>query len=877
MATALEKIPVSFAILNKPFWNLTPDETLTAVFSSREGLTTDEAIRRKALFGLNTISERPRMAIFAILLEQFKSPLILILILAGIATSFLGEFVEMGVIFAAIAVNAGLGFYQEYKAEMALSELTTYVRTFTRVRRDGGEHELDAVELVPGDVIRIRQGDRIPADARLLFTNNFEVDEAILTGESLPVVKDPKALHLGTPLPERASMVFAGTLAVQGFADAVVVATDAYTEFGKIAALVESREREKTPLQRAIARFALYIGVTLSILTIGLFIIGVLRGYEIFDTFIIAVAVAVSAVPEGLPIALTVILAIGVQRLAKKKGIVRKLLAAETLGSTSVILTDKTGTLTQAKMKLVDVLPVQDGEEAERELLQLALVNTDAIIENPDSAPTQWTIVGRPLEVALVRDAAARGARLTDMLRTVAILDRLPFNSGRKFSLALIKRADSTMLVAFGAPDILLAFTTLNADEKTRIAEHIHALASEGKRVLGIAIKTDGNSLSIPREEHLQRLSGFTWQGLIAFHDPLRPTVKDAIHRIAAAGVKTIIVTGDHRGTATAVAKSLDLIDGTGITATGDELAELPSKMLRERIPDIAVFARVTPEQKMLIAQIYKSRGEVVAVTGDGVNDAPALREADIGIAVGSGTDVAKSVADLVILDDNFETIVAAIEEGRRIVGNIKKVLVYMLSNVLDGLLLIGGSMLIGLPLPINALQILFINFFSDSFPAIAFAFEHRIDGAGKQMHAIQRATPTLFDRRVRALILVFGVATSLLLFGLYIALIRLNFNAELVRSFIFATFSTYSLILAFSLRSLHKSIVSYNPFSNGYLNAGVGMGVAFTLALLYIPQLQRIFSTAALPPAWLFAVFGVGLLNIIAVEFGKWLFRHDN
>lgn len=864
-----EKAPLSLTTLNEPFWNLTPDETLAAVFSSRDGLSTSEVARRKALFGPNSISARPRIRRLTILLEQFKSPLILILIIAGIATAFLGEFVEMGVIFAAVAVNAALGFYQEHKAEVALDELTTYVRTFTRVRRDGGEHEVDAVELVPGDVIRIRQGDRIPADARMLFTNNFEVDEAILTGESLPVVKDPKALHLGTPLPERASMVFAGTLAVQGFADAVVVATDAYTEFGKIAALVETREREETPLQRAIARFALWIGAALSTLTVGLFVVGVLRGYDVFDMFIIAVAVAVSAVPEGLPIALTVVLAIGVQRLAKKKGIVRKLLAAETLGSTSIILTDKTGTLTQAKMELVDVLP--SGDVSANELLRLALMNTDAIIENPGDAPTAWKVVGRPLEVALIRDAATRGVLLPETLHSTTILDRVPFSSDRKFSLALATHGEDNLLVAFGAPDILLQFTTMPAEEKARVHAEIHALASQGKRVLGIATQA---GQVIPREEELRRLSGLAWRGLIAFHDPLRPTVKAAIQHIAAAGVKTIIVTGDHRGTATAIAKSLGLIDGAGVVVTGDELAELPPEMLRERIPDIAVFARVTPEQKMLIARIHQSRGEVVAVTGDGVNDAPALRAADIGVAVGSGTDVAKSAADLVILDDNFETIVAAIEEGRRIVGNIKKVLVYLLSSILDELLLVGGSMLIGLPIPINALQILFINFFSDSFPAIAFAFEHRIDGAGIRAH---NGMPTLFDRRVRAFIFVFGVATSLLLFGLYISLLRLNFNEGLVRSFMFASFSTYSLILAFSLRSLHKSIASYNPFSNRYLTAGVCLGIAFTLSLLYIPQLRAIFGTVALPPLWLLGVLGVGLANIAAIEFGKWIFRHDN
>ncbi len=860
------------AALNQPFWTLTPEETLTALQSSPEGLGTAEAEQRRAIFGANILNERARTPRLRVLLDQFRSPLILILIVAGVITAFLGERVETAAIFTAVIINAALGFYQENKAENALELLIAYVRTFTRVRRDGREIEIDAAGLVPGDLIRIRQGDRIPADARLVFTNNLEVDESPLTGESLPVPKDPKALHASVPLPERTSMVFAGTLSVQGFADAIVTATDADTEFGKIARLVGGMEREETPLQLAIKTLARWVSGAAVVLAAGLFALGISVGYGAVEMFVLTVAVAVSAVPEGLPIALTIVLAIGVQRLAAKKGVVRKLLAAETLGSTTLILTDKTGTLTQANMELVRVLPQADVPGAEHRLLRLALANTDVIVENPADTPEEWKMFGRPLEVALTRGAAKRGVMPTH--HREAMRDRLPFTSERKFSAILVTTEGAPQLVFLGAPDILLRHTTLPEHERARIAERINTLALNGERVLGVATRLleggDDKRLA-PSSFSATMVARITFEGLIAFRDPLRPTVKDAVRRVAGAGVKTIIVTGDHRGTAEAVARELGLIDGGGAVLDGEDLQHLTPDELAARAKQISVYARVTPEQKMMLVNLYRRQGEVVAVTGDGVNDAPALRDADIGVAVGSGTDVAKGAADLIILDDNFETIVAAIEEGRRIVENIRKIIVYFFSSILDELILVGGSFLAGFALPINALQILFINFVADSFPAVAFAFEHRADGVSAKPKNIRRH---MFDRKIRFLILVTGILTSLALFLLYTVLLRLEFAEDLVRTFIFASFATYNLLLAFALRSLDKSIFRYNPFSNHYLNFGVGIGVALTLAMLYIPAANGIFHTVPLPLPWLLGVFGVGLLNIAAAELGKWAYK---
>lgn len=848
---------------------MSKEETLAALETSRAGLSETEAEKRRANFGFNAIEVGRKLRPLSLFLRQLESPLILILIFAGVVTVFLQEWVETGVIFGAVLVNAALGFWQEYKAESALAALRSYVRTRARVRRGDQEREIDAEDLAPGDIIRIVQGDRVPADARVIFANNLEADEAVLTGESLPVSKRVEALAAGVSLAERAPMVYSGTLVHEGVADAVVTATGSATEFGRIAALIAKSERAATPLERAISRFAARIGAAVAAFTLGVFGLGIWFGYGLFEMFLIAVAIAVSAVPEGLPVALTVILAVGVERLAKRRAIVRRLLAAETLGSTTLILTDKTGTLTEARMELIEAIAygAQDSDGVGR-LLTAALINTDVVVENPAAPPEQWKMFGRAVEMALVAGAAKRGVYVTDVKRNAEIVDQLPFNSTRKFSVAVSRNGAGFRTVIVGAPDILLPFADLATEAREAVATDVARRALGGERILGVAVK---HAESHEKVHHESEFRDFQFLGLLAFRDPLRPGVPAAIRRIAQAGVRTVIVTGDHRGTAEAVARSLGLVDGKGAMLTGDDLQYLRPEEWASRAKEVSVYARVTPEQKAQIVALYQAQGEVVAVTGDGVNDAPALERAEIGIAVGSGTEVAKSAADLVLLDDSFETIVAAIEEGRKILDNIRKVIVYLLSDALDELLLIGGSLVMGLALPISALQILFVNFFSDSFPAIALAFEGGIDGLGDRPRRMER---NLFDRTMRLLIVVIGVSTSALLFILYYLLLRWGFELSLVRTFIFASFASYTLFLSFSIRSLERSIFTYNPFSNRYLDMGAGLGLLLTVGAVYLPVGQRVLGTVPLPPLWLFGVAGMGILNILAVELGKWILR---
>jgi len=870
---------MEYNVIKEPFWSFEIDETLEALETRKDGLADEEAQKRIELFGPNTIIETPPITKLEIIGNQLKSPLIVVLIVAGLLSGILNDWIETAMIAAALIINTALGFWQENKAETALQLLQSYIRIKARVRRAGKEREIDAAELAPGDVIRITQGDRIPADGRIIFANNFEVDESIITGESLPVAKTTAPVPASTLLGERKCMVLNGTLAMQGFADIVVTATGAQTEFGRIAGLVAGRRRELTPLQRMISRFSKQAGIVLGVLTIFLFGFGVYTGKDIYEMFLIAVAVAVSAVPEGLPIALTAILAIGVQKLAAKRAIVRKLIAAETLGSTTLILTDKTGTLTQAKMELAAAIPRHPDSAAEKTLLEEALLNTDVVIENPGDPYADWKMFGRPLEISLVRAAASRGILYPGLERAYKIHDRLPFTSDRKFAITIYHHADQTHMTLLGAPEILLKACQMDAEERARIEENINQRAYAGERVLGVASRAIEQPEAADIERFIkpaaagkpQKLDHLDFKGLITFRDPLRPGVGAAIRSIAATGVETVIVTGDHRGTAESVARELGMIDGAGLVLSGEDLAHLSDEELAAIASRVKVYARVTPEQKVRITNIYKMLGETVAVTGDGINDAPALRNADIGIAVGSGTEVAKAASDIVILDDNYETIVTAIEGGRKMVENIRKVIVYLLSDALDELFLIGGSLVMGLALPLNALQILFVNFFSDSFPAIGLAFEDGVDHVGRKPKHLGRA---LMDSQMQLLILVIGTLSSFFLFALYVWLLAKGYPPELIRTFIFGIFASYTLFLAFAVRSLEKSIFGYNPLANRSLTLGVGVGLALTLAVIYLPPLQNVFGTVALPISWLGAGLAIGMFNILAIELAKFLFR---
>ncbi|OGY64747.1 MAG: hypothetical protein A3I24_02395 [Candidatus Harrisonbacteria bacterium RIFCSPLOWO2_02_FULL_41_13b] len=856
-------------ILSRSFWALPKHEVLDILETSFDGLVEEDAKERQGIFGKNILLKRTRTAALQIFLRQFESPLIFLLLIAVAITGFLQDYKDAVFIGLAVAINVALGFYQENKAESVIAHIQSYVREKAKVFRNNQELEIDAEELTPGDIVHVTQGDRVPADCRLIYINDLMVDESILTGESLPSVKTTEPSSFKAVLGDQRSMIFKGTSVVQGFANVVVCRTGLNTELGKIASLVAAAEKEKTPLQLAISRFALKASIFLIFLTTVIFFTGIALGKSMLEMFLTSVAIAVAAVPEGLPVAMTVILAIGVQRLAERRGVVRKLLAAETLGSTSIILTDKTGTLTEAKMSLSLVECFASTCDRD-DLLKFALLNSDVVIENPREHPENWRIIGRPLEAAMVSSAAGYGVLLPKLRKENKIIDSLPFNSSNKFSASLLEHADYHLLTMFGAPEILLKFSDLPAEEKKRINHEINKLATSGERVLAIATKR-----FTPESEIFLRdkktYNDINFLGIVAFRDPVRPHVRDVIERVKEAGVKVVIVTGDHQGTAEAVAREVGLAARPDEIINGAELDALTEDELKMKLPILKIVSRVSPEGKVRIAKGYKALGETVAMTGDGLNDAASLKEADIGIAMGSGADVAKDVSDLVLLDNDFSTIVTAIEEGRRILENIRKVIVYLMSSIFDELILIGAALAFGVALPLNALQILFINFVTDSFPAMGLAFEDHIDYL---MTKRRKASLNLFDKEMRLLTLTIGIPTSLMLFVIYWGLLKYGLDPAEVKTFIFAAFGTYSLFLIFSVRSLRKPIFTYNPFSNFYLLGAVFFSAGFIVASIYWIPLQQLLGNVALSPLWLVGVAGVGLINIIAVETGKFFIR---
>ncbi|MBI2024793.1 MAG: HAD-IC family P-type ATPase [Candidatus Harrisonbacteria bacterium] len=857
-------------VLQRSFWALPVSEALNILETTRTGLTDEQVAARRATFKKNVLPQTIGFSWLKIFLRQFKSPLLGLLLIAGGLSLFLGHFTDAAVIFAAAFANVIFGFYQENKAERALAHLRTYIKEKSRAFRNGQEIEVDAADLVPGDIIHLAQGDRVPADCRLIYINDLMVDEAILTGESLPVAKTLEPASFKTVLADRKSMVFSGTLVVQGFGNAVVVTTGQETELGKIAGMVAATKKEQTPLQSAIFRFSIKTSGILIVLTAAVFTLGIFYGKPLLDMFLIAVAIAVSAVPEGLPVALTVILAIGVQRLAKKSGVVRKLLAAETLGNTTVILTDKTGTLTQAKMELSKITLFSDAY-SRQDVLKMALLNTDVVIENPKESPDLWRIIGRPLEVALVKAAARGGVFLPEVKKELESLDFLPFTSKNKYSASIVENGPefNYRVVAFGAPDVLIQCCTLENDKKEDILREVNKMAYSGERVLGIAIRRIKSKEKISLREK-SSLEEMEFLATVSFRDPVRPSAKEAIAKVNLAGVRTMIITGDHRGTAESVAKELGFSIGGGQVIDGVALDSMDDAELKEKLLNLKIIARISPEGKVRVAKAFKEMGEIVAMTGDGINDAASLKEANIGIAMGSGTDVAKDVSDLVLLDDNFSTIVSAVEEGRRILENIRKVIVYLFSSLFDEMLLIGGAILLGLSLPISAIQILFVNFIADTFPALALAFEDRVDFM--LLHKKRKRSINLFDKEMIFLVLAIGIPTSILLFGVYYFLNGLGLDPDLVRTFIFASFASYSLFVIFSVRSLRRPIFAYNPFSNPLLIIGVLLGLATIGAVVYLPFLQNFLGTVALPLEWLAGVGAIGIINILAIEIGKWI-----
>ncbi|MBZ9572141.1 HAD-IC family P-type ATPase [Patescibacteria group bacterium] len=849
--------------------NLSWQEVIKKLNSnSEQGLSEKEIKKRQEKSGLNLFPEEKPLSRLEIFFEQFKSPLIYILIIAGIITSILKEYTDSIVIFGAVILNTIVGFFQENKASKALRELKKVVKVKAKVIREGNPKIIDSRNLVPGDIFLLNPGDKVPADGRIITVLNLKTNEMALTGEWLAAKKYSDILPKETPMADRDNMVYMGTIVENGKAKAIATAIGLKTEMGKVAKMIKETKEEKTPLQKKLAHLAKIIGGVIIVICIFIFIEGIITGNTFLEMFETSVAVAVAAIPEGLPVAMTVILALGMQRILKRKGLVRKLLAAETLGSTSIICTDKTATLTEGKMKVSEVI-------GDRFLaLKSATLTSEAFIENPDALKEKWIFRGRPTDRALLEAGIEAGIDRNPHQkfgeRERKKIAEIPFNPVNKFVATLYEENDQNFLYACGAPERILDICILKKEEKEKLEKRLEELAQKGLRVVASAYR----KIKLPENSSLiieDLINDLNFVGFITLKDPVRKEVKEAMKICKQAGMKPIIVTGDHKLTAKAVAKDLGFKIKEENILEGKDLDKISDRDFDKILDRIQIYARVEPKHKMRIIEAWQEKGEVVAMTGDGINDAPALKKADIGVALGSGTDVAKEVSDLILLPDSFNIIVAAIEEGRAIIDNIRKVIVYLLSDSFSEVVLVGGALLAGFPLPILPAQILWVNLVEDGLPDIALAFEPKEKDLMQRRPQVRNAP--LLTREMKAIIFIIGLITDFLLLGLFLWLWEQKHDISYVRTMIFACLTIDSLFYVFSCKSLRRNLWHINPFSNKLLVAAIGIGILMLVLALYLPIFQTLLKTVSLGfNDWLI-IFSLGMIEIILIEATKWHF----
>ena len=890
--------------MNQQWHSLPFGEVLRVLKSRKEGLFDRDIETRRKEYGLNIIPEKERKSLLVIFVSQFNNVLMYILLGAAVISFFLKDFVEAAVIMVAAILNIIVGFVQEYKAENALYALRSVLKSTCRVRRGGVYKEIDAKELTVGDIVALRLGDRIPADGRIIRADDLEINESSLTGESMPAAKSIEPVERGKIVPDRTNMAYKSAVVSRGNGEFIVTAIGLETEIGKIAKQISGHTDEPTPLQKVLARFSKGMGILVLVLALLIFAFGVITGREIFDMFQVAVALAVAAIPEGLVIAVTAVLAIGMQRLLHYHGLVRNLLAAETLGSTTVICVDKTGTITEGEMRLVRVIvPDANGsahhhfkdlkekdnrlkrDEQVFEILRASVLLSDATIEEISEGGRKiWKAFGNPTEKATVLAGEALGINKNNIEKEFPRVDILPFNSRSKYT-AIISRTNTSenTLFCMGAPEIILSLcssvrrdmkdSSLSGAEIKKFEKDFETLIASGLRMTAVAVK----NLSFGENQFEGRETGLmhnlTFIGFLAFRDPVRSQVKDAMQLCQAAGIRVIMITGDHRLTAKAIAGEVGLNISDKEIIQGSELPEMSDDELRKRVNSAAVFARTLPMDKLRIVNALKANGEVVAMTGDGVNDAPALMKADIGVALGSGTDAAKDSADLVLLDNNFSTIVRAVEQGRVIFDNIRKITLYLLSDCFAQAGIIAAALLYGLPLPMTAVQILWINLVTDSLPAIALTAEYA--EADELMKEKPRETSRPILDRKRKFLIGF-ISLIIALAGLILFNYIFDKTSDLAKSqtMIFALVGIITLFLVLSVRSLRHSILSPQIFRNPYLVLSVIIGFFLLILPIYVPFLQRFFGTVVLNAADWTILAGISAAAIIAVEITKLLFR---
>lgn len=808
--------------------------------NQNKGLSSQQVLEISKNSKKNIIEHNESSSPLKILAAQFASPLIFILIIAGAITFLLQEYVDTAVILGSILINAFLGFYQENKAQDALNNLKKMLSPKAVVLRDGKKEIINVEDIVVGDYVFLSSDYNIPADGNLIKEKNLSVSEAMLTGESIPVHKNVE------------DKVFMGTTVASGSGEMIVEKIGSDTEMGKIGVEVASLAEQKTPLQDQISQLAKWIGVLVIVICAALIILGILLNYDPVEIFTSSVAIAVAAVPEGLAVSLTVILAIGMQKILKKNSIVRKLLAAETLGSVSVICTDKTGTITEGKFSVVE------DEFVDKKIGEIAAFVGNNQIDPMEVAMYEWS-----------KEKIGMKSSFDEIIKEYKRIDEIPFESENKFSATLHSSSNGKIAFVFGAPEVILSKSKLK--DKKEWEQKINTYAANGYRILGFAYKSvvqDKKDLKIEDIKDLQ------WNGFLVYDDPIRKGIKETFDLCKTAGIKVKMITGDYKFTAENIARKVGLIDENDnldkVIISGDELEKLSDEELVKKISRIKVFARINPIQKLKIVTVLNKIGEVVAMTGDGINDAPALKKADIGIVVNEASDVSKGTADIVLLDSNFSTIVFAVEEGRVIFANIRKVIMYLLGDSFCELTLISIAILAGLPIPFTAAQVLWINLIEDSLPALSLAFQKKENDVMKRKP--RNKNENILGGRLIGIISSFIFTNVILILGLFIYFRSTVEDIETLRTITFVALGVNSLFYIFSCKSIRKPLLTYNPFDNKYLNLSVVLGLVLLVIAVYFPPLQYILETRPLNiEMWIILII-FGFLNIIFVEIIKFI-----
>ena len=859
------------------FYNLSTDKVLNELSVNKDtGLTYEEAENRIKKYGKNVLKEKKKKATLVRFLEQFKDAMILILIGAAVVSFIIAciernskEFFEPILIILIVIFNAVMGIIQESKAEKALDALKNMSAPHARVVRDGEEKIIDATNLVPGDIIKLEAGDFVPADARLIKSSNLKSEESALTGESVPSEKDAEAqTEENIPLAERKNMVFSGCSITYGTATAVVCATGMYTEMGKIANLLESEVNTETPLQKRLSQLGKYLGILAIVACLIIFWVGVNSGINIREIFMTSISLAVSAIPEGLPAIVTIVLSIGVQRMVKRNALIRRLPAVETLGSASVICSDKTGTLTQNRMTLkeafvdgnnVEEINKKNGERVKK-LLKFATLCCDGKVVFEDGKEQH---IGDPTETAIILAAYNNGIIKEDIDKENKRIAEIPFDSDRKLMTTINVIEGKNTVIVKGAFDVMSEKCIAGNLEKAK--EITEEMSSRALRVIAVGYKEITDIPDRISPENIE--NNLTFLGLVGMIDPPREEAKEAVRMCINAGIKPVMITGDHVVTASAIAKELGILSEKDKAITGTKLDAMDDAALEKEVEKISVYARVSPENKIRIVKAWQAKGHVVSMTGDGVNDAPALKAADIGCAMGiTGTDVAKGAADMTLTDDNFATIVEAVREGRGIYSNIRKVVGFLLGTNIGEVIAVFFAMLLWHKTPLLSMQLLWINLVTDSLPAIALGMEE-----------VEKDIMNKKPRPKNESIFAHGLGIRIILQGIMFAVLTLigfkygekvtgSIQGGQTAAFIVLAFS--QVLQSFNMRS-EKSLFEIGFFSNKNLNLSALASVIMILIVLFTP-ISTAFGIVLLPLRAYVLTFGLIFVPLIVMEISK-------